>query len=54
MKEGTYTMNLYQVEYLVGTEEGVTVSAGSTTSMDIAGNATSGNTIWRIGDWDGQ
>ncbi|KAK2767786.1 hypothetical protein FQN54_003945 [Arachnomyces sp. PD_36] len=54
MKEGTYTMNLYQVEYLVGTEEGVTVSAGSTTNMDIAGNITTGNTIWRIGEWDGQ
>ena len=54
MKEGSYTMNLYQGEFLVATEEGVAVSAGGSTSMDISGGVVTGNTIWRIGEWDGQ
>lgn len=53
MKPGEYTMVYYQVEYPVATTT-VTVSKGSTTTKDISGSVKTGNTIFRIGDWDGR
>lgn len=53
MKPGTYTMVLYQTEFKVATTS-VTVSRGATTTRDIASSQPARNTIWRIGDVDGQ
>jgi len=53
MKPGTYTMKLYKQELLVATSS-VTVTAGQTTSKDIASAEASPSIIWRIGDFDGQ
>ena len=46
-------MVYYQVEYPVATTS-VTVSKGSTTTKDISGSVQTGNTIFKIGEWDGQ
>ena len=54
MKPGTYTQVLYQTEYKVATVTGVKVSAGSTTTTNIASTEKSRNTLWKIGDFDGQ
>ncbi|KAI1333627.1 rhamnogalacturonase [Xylariaceae sp. FL0016] len=54
MKPGTYTMVLYQGEYKVATATGVSVTAGKTTSKSIASTETSRNSLWKIGDYDGQ
>ncbi|KAI1497933.1 polysaccharide lyase family 4 protein [Biscogniauxia marginata] len=54
MKPGTYTMVLYQGEYKVATATGVTVSAGKTTSKNIASAETSRSSLWKIGEYDGQ
>ncbi|KFA68090.1 hypothetical protein S40285_02552 [Stachybotrys chlorohalonatus IBT 40285] len=54
MKPGTYTMVLYQNEFKVATVTGVTVSRGATTSRNIASTMTARNTIWKIGEYDGQ
>ncbi|KAJ3571682.1 hypothetical protein NPX13_g5296 [Xylaria arbuscula] len=54
MKTGSYTMVLYQGEYKVATATGVTVSAGGTTSKNIASTMTSHNSLWKIGEYDGQ
>ncbi|KAI1486908.1 polysaccharide lyase family 4 protein [Biscogniauxia mediterranea] len=54
MKPGTYTMVLYQGEYKVATATGVSVSAGQTTSKSIASTETSRNSLWKIGEYDGQ
>ncbi|KAH0282743.1 polysaccharide lyase family 4 protein, partial [Aureobasidium sp. EXF-3399] len=35
-------------------ETSVTVTAGTTASKNIASRASASNTIWTIGDWDGQ
>ncbi|KAJ5118412.1 epoxide hydrolase [Penicillium atrosanguineum] len=53
MKPGTYSMVYYQGEYVVATSS-VTVTAGSTASKSISGSVTTGTTIFKIGDWDGQ
>jgi rhamnogalacturonan endolyase len=53
MKPGTYTMVLYQTEFKVATST-VTVSRGSTVTKDIASSVPARNTIWRIGEVDGQ
>ena len=53
MKPGTYTMVYYQGEYKVEEIE-VKVSAGSTASKDISGSVKTGDTIFKIGGWDGQ
>ncbi|KAE8152167.1 putative rhamnogalacturonate lyase A [Aspergillus avenaceus] len=53
MKPGTYTMVYYQGEYQVA-ETTVEVTAGSATSKDISGAVETGDTIFKIGDWDGQ
>ncbi len=54
MKPGTYTQVLYQTEYKVATATGVKVSAGSTTTQNIASTEISRNSLWKIGDFDGQ
>ncbi|RYP86784.1 hypothetical protein DL770_004855 [Monosporascus sp. CRB-9-2] len=54
MKPGTYTQVLYQTEYKVATVTGVKVSKGSTTTENIASMEKSRNTLWQIGDYDGQ
>lgn len=53
MKPGTYTQVLYQGELKVGSAS-VKVSAGSTTTANIAAATQSRTTIWQIGDWDGK
>lgn len=53
MRPGTYTMVLYQTEFKVA-ETTVTVTAGSQASKDIASGLASQNSIWQIGEWDGQ
>ena len=54
MKTGSYTMVLYQGEYKVATVTGVSVSAGATTSKNIASTMASHNSLWKIGEYDGQ
>lgn len=53
MKPGSYTMKLYQGEFAVATQS-VSVSAGKTITSDITGASQSRNTLWKIGEWDGQ
>lgn len=53
MKPGTYDMVYYQGEFAVETTS-VAVTAGSTTTKDIAGSVKTGTTIFKIGDWNGQ
>lgn len=53
MKPGTYTQVLYQGEYKVKAST-VTVTAGATTTANIAADTETRTSIWRIGDWDGQ
>ncbi|KAI1809517.1 polysaccharide lyase family 4 protein [Poronia punctata] len=54
MKEGSYTMVLYQGEYNVASATGVSVSAGGTTSKDIASTLPERDSVWKIGEYDGQ
>lgn len=53
MKPGTYTMILYKTELKVASQS-VTVSIGATTKSNIASTESTRDTIWRIGEWDGQ
>lgn len=53
MKPGTYTMVLYQTEYKVASTT-VTVSRGQTATKDIAAASSARNTLWKIGEFDGQ
>ncbi|KAI0474734.1 polysaccharide lyase family 4 protein [Xylaria cf. heliscus] len=57
MPAGSYTMKLYQDEFLAATQT-VTVSAGSTATSNIAATAAaltqSRTTIFKLGDYDGQ
>jgi len=55
MKPGTYTMILYQTEFAIATST-ITVSAGGTTTANIAGSITPTNrrTLFKIGEYDGQ
>ncbi|KAK2001483.1 rhamnogalacturonase [Colletotrichum falcatum] len=53
MKPGTYTMVLYQTEFKVATSS-VTVSAGKTTTANIASGLISHTSLWKIGEYDGQ
>ncbi|KAI1863165.1 uncharacterized protein JN550_009901 [Neoarthrinium moseri] len=54
---GTYTMKLYQDEFLAATQS-VTVNAGSTVTSNIAANnailTAARTTVFRLGDYDGQ
>ncbi|HEY4248256.1 MAG TPA: rhamnogalacturonan lyase B N-terminal domain-containing protein [Lacunisphaera sp.] len=52
MKPGTYTATLYKGELAVATDS-VTVTAGATTTLDLASTETIPSTIFRIGEWDG-
>lgn len=53
MKPGTYTQVLYQGEYKVASSS-VTVSAGKSTTANIAASTQSRTTLFQIGEWDGQ
>ncbi|KAF1841775.1 polysaccharide lyase family 4 protein [Cucurbitaria berberidis CBS 394.84] len=53
MKPGTYTQVLYQGEFKVKAAS-VSVSAGKTTTANIAADTETKTSIWRIGEWDGQ
>ncbi|OLN94147.1 putative rhamnogalacturonase 2 [Colletotrichum chlorophyti] len=53
MKPGTYTQVLYQTEFKVA-QSTVTVSAGKSTTANIASTFASRKTIWKIGEYDGQ
>jgi len=53
MKPGTYTMVLYQTEFKVATSS-VTVTAGKSTTANIASGLTSRTSLWKIGEYDGQ
>lgn len=54
MKAGTYTMVLYQTEFKIATST-VTVSAGATTTANIASTFNSSHTtLFKIGEYDGQ
>ena len=53
MKPGTYTQVLYQGEFKVKAAS-VKVSAGKTTTANIAADKETKKSIWRIGEWDGQ
>jgi rhamnogalacturonan endolyase len=52
MKPGTYTQVLYQGELKVASSS-ITVSAGKTTTANIAAQTQARTTLWQIGDWDG-
>lgn len=53
MKPGTYTQILYQGEFKVKATS-VSVSAGATTTANIAADTETKTSIWRIGEWDGR
>jgi rhamnogalacturonan endolyase len=53
MKPGTYTMVLYQTEYKVATAS-VTVTRGSTATKNIAATTETKQSLWKIGEFDGQ
>ncbi|KAK1142263.1 hypothetical protein N8T08_008007 [Aspergillus melleus] len=53
MKPGTYKMVYYQGEFKVA-ESSVTVTAGGKTTKNISGSVSTGTTIFKIGEWDGQ
>ncbi|KAI8626714.1 polysaccharide lyase family 4 protein [Xylariaceae sp. FL1651] len=57
MPAGSYTMKLYQDEFLAATQT-VSVSAGATATANIAATASSltqtRTTIFKLGDYDGQ
>ncbi len=52
MIPGTYTATLYKGELAVGTGT-VTVTAGTTATLDLASTEVVGSAIFRIGEWDG-
>ncbi|KAF1832743.1 Rhamnogalacturonase B [Decorospora gaudefroyi] len=53
MRPGTYSQVLYQGEFKVKAIS-VTVSTGKTTTANIAADTQTKNSLWRIGEWDGQ
>ncbi|KAF2125539.1 polysaccharide lyase family 4 protein [Dothidotthia symphoricarpi CBS 119687] len=53
MKPGTYTQVFYQDEYQLKAQS-VTVKAGSATTANIVADSQTRDTIWTIGEWDGQ
>jgi rhamnogalacturonan endolyase len=52
MKPGTYTATLYKGELAVATAP-VTVTAGTTATLNLASTEAAPSVIFRIGDWDG-
>jgi len=54
MRPGTYDWKAYQTEFVVASGSGVKVSAGTTTTLKIASSVVSRDTVWQIGEWDGQ
>jgi rhamnogalacturonan endolyase len=53
MKPGTYTMVLYQTEFRVATAT-VEVRAGQTATANVAGSLAGRNSLFKIGEYDGQ
>jgi rhamnogalacturonan endolyase len=53
MKPGTYTMVLYQTEFKAA-QSSVSVSAGQTVTVNVASGLVSHNSIFKIGEYDGQ
>ncbi|KFY50277.1 hypothetical protein V495_00321 [Pseudogymnoascus sp. VKM F-4514 (FW-929)] len=53
MKPGTYTMKMYKNEYEVA-KDSVIISAGATTTKNIASITPNPPVIFRIGEFDGQ
>ena len=56
VKPGTYTMDIYKGQLVVGTIDNVVVTAGNSTTYHtytITDDPSTVATIWRIGDWDG-
>jgi rhamnogalacturonan endolyase len=53
MKPGKYNQVLYRTEFKVKAST-VTISAGKTTTANIAADNETKSSIWRIGEWDGQ
>ena len=56
MKPGTYAMVLYQTEFKIATVNSIAVSAGTTTTANIARSVLPANreTLFKIGEYDGQ
>lgn len=52
MKPGTYDVTLYKGELGVATST-VTVTAGTTTSLNLTSTEVPGSAIFKIGEWDG-
>src|SRR5262249_30173163 len=52
MKPGTYTATLYKGELGVATDT-ATVTAGTTTTLNLTSTETIPSTIFKIGEWDG-
>jgi rhamnogalacturonan endolyase len=53
MKAGRYSIKMYRNEFLVA-QDSVVVSAGGTTTKNIASSESIPSVIWRIGQFDGQ
>ncbi|KAF2837867.1 carbohydrate-binding module family 1 protein, partial [Patellaria atrata CBS 101060] len=53
MKPGSYAMKMYRGEYPVASST-VSVTAGGTTTKDIASTESNPSVIWRVGEFDGQ
>lgn len=53
MIPGIYKATLYKGELEVATQEGVEVTAGGSTPLNIASAEATPSTIFRIGEWDG-
>ncbi|GAA5919104.1 hypothetical protein JCM6882_005123 [Rhodosporidiobolus microsporus] len=53
MIPGTYTQTLYKMELEVATKSSVVVTAGKTTTADIASGEADRNALWTIGSVDG-
>ena len=58
MVQGTYTMKVYQDEFLAATTSGVSVSPGSIKTQNIAATSTvltkQRTTVFKIGEYDGR
>ena len=53
VKPGTYAATLYQNELEIATVATVTVSAGTTTTLNLASTWPNPSVVFKIGEWDG-
>ncbi|HLP26061.1 MAG TPA: rhamnogalacturonan lyase B N-terminal domain-containing protein, partial [Acidobacteriota bacterium] len=53
MIPGTYKATLFKGELEVAVQEGVVVTAGATTALNLASAEATPSVIFRIGEWDG-